>query len=221
MKRRKLRIESRMYAGKPIIGISGGIGSGKTFVAKLFSELGCLVISSDDMVHLVYKDSSVKQQLKRWWGGLVFQPNGDLDRSAVARKIFNSPEERKRLEHLIHPLVNQLRERTMEKASRDPAVTAFVWDTPLLFETHLDQHCDKLVFVDAPLELRQFRVQQTRGWTGDELTEREISQMPLDRKREMSHYTISNNADADYARGQVREKLTRILADSSQKTVPA
>src|SRR5438874_1785024 len=87
-----------VFEGKPIIGIAGGIGSGKTFVAKMFGEEGCLVINSDDMVRRVYHDETVKHTLKQWWGKMIFEPNGEIDRSAVARKIFNFPSERVRLE---------------------------------------------------------------------------------------------------------------------------
>src|SRR3954454_16237928 len=119
-----------MYHGKPIIGIAGGIGSGETFVAQLFGEMGCMVISSDNLVRQAYKDTTVKQQLKHWWGKLVFDPSGEVDRAAVPRKIFTAPSERQRLERLLHPIANQARERMMKQAADDPNVVAFVWDTP-------------------------------------------------------------------------------------------
>src|SRR5256885_17123393 len=105
-----------MFAGKPIIGIAGGIGSGKSTVAQAVGEMGCLVINSDQMARDAYKDPSVKSTLKQWWGKLVFDPSGEVDRSAVARKIFNYPSERQRLERLIHPIVNEHREKLMKSA---------------------------------------------------------------------------------------------------------
>jgi len=207
-----------MYHGKPIIGIAGGIGSGKSFVARLFGEMGCMVISSDDLVRQAYKDSAVKQQLKHWWGKLVFDPSGEVDRSAVARKIFTAPSERQRLERLLHPIANQARERMMKQAGDDPNVVAFVWDTPLLFETELNKLCDRVVFVDAPLELRERRVREKREWSREELLQRENLQLPLDNKRRMSHDVVVNTADADgllALREQVREVLSRTLAGNS------
>jgi dephospho-CoA kinase len=204
-----------VFEGKPIIGIAGGIGSGKTFVANVFGEEGCLVINSDDMVRRVYKDETVKHTLKQWWGKMIFDPNGEIDRPAVARKIFNMPSERQRLEKLVHPIVNQNRERMMNAAAADPAIKGYVWDTPLLFETKLDQHCDAVVFVDSPLEDRLARVRSERGWGPDELEAREKSQLPLDKKRELSHYSIANPADAgdaDRVRVQVKDVLSRVLA---------
>src|SRR5690242_12461400 len=121
-----------MDSGKPIIGIAGGIGAGKSTVAQMFAEMGCMVISSGEIVRQAYKESMIKQQLRKWWGPLVFSGDGEIDRSAVARKVFSMPEERRRLEQLLHPYANQVRERQMHAAGEDPNIVAFVWDTPLL-----------------------------------------------------------------------------------------
>jgi len=202
-----------MFSGKPIIGIAGGIGSGQSTVANLFGEAGCMVINSDQMARDAYKDPTVKSTLKQWWGKLVFDPSGEVDRSTVARKIFNSPSEKQRLERLIHPIVNDHREKLMKAAAGDPKVVAFVWDTPLLFETELNKLCDAVVFVDSPIADRLMRVKE-RGWDEQELARREKSQMPLDSKAKISHYSVANPADAgdaDSVRRQVREVLSRIL----------
>lgn len=203
-----------VYENKPIIGIAGGIGAGKSLVASLMREENCCVISSDEQVKQAYRDPSIKVALQKWWGKLVLDPSGEIDRGVVSRKIFNSASERQRLEMLIHPVVNKMRERLMQQAAADPKIVAYVWDTPLLFETGLDAHCDTVIFVDSPLSLRNKRVMETRGWADGELEKREILQMPLDKKRTASEYTVVNTADAGELRRQVREVLSRILAGS-------
>ena len=210
-----------MFEGKPIIGLAGGIGSGKTFVAKIFGEEGCLVIHSDEMVKHVYRDETVKHTLKQWWGKMVFDPNGDVDRSAIARKIFTFPSERQRLERLIHPLVNEHRQHLMKAAAHDPAIKAYVWDTPLLFETDLNKHCDAVVFMEADLATRLERV-KGRGWDEQELKRRENLQMTLDSKAKISDYSIANPAGQEVAevRRQVREVLSRILERVAAETGP-
>ena len=202
---------------RPVIGIVGGIGSGKSFIAKLFGELGACVINSDDAVHRVYLRDDVKRQLRDWWGDGVFDAGGAVDRRAVAKIVFADPSARKRLEALIHPLVHEDREAIMRAAESDPAVTAYVWDTPLLIETNLHTRCDAVVFVDAPPEVRVRRT-ALRGWNEAELARREISQMPLDNKRAISDYIISNTADAEAARKQVRQVFSRIQASSNRPT---
>lgn len=209
-----------MFAGKPIIGIAGGIGSGKSFVARLFGELGCFVIDSDELVRLAYQETAVRKTLRRWWGDVVFRPDGEINRSEIARRIFSDPAEKQRLEQLLHPLANSKRDRLMESVENISQVLAYVWDTPLLFETDLNRQCDAVVYVEAPLEARLARVAETRGWGGDELARREKLQLPLDKKQELSDYVIRNTADAGETRSQVREVLSRILAGSSQKQTP-
>ena len=120
---------------------------------------------------------------------------------------------RKKLEDLIHPIVAADRDRIMEQAAGDAQVKAYVWDTPLLFEAGLHEQCDAIVFVEAPALARVERVKRSRGWDEQELARRENLQVPLDKKREMSHHTIVNTADAAEARRQVRQVLSRILAE--------
>ena len=210
-----------MFAGKPVIGIAGGIGSGKSFVARLFGELGCLVIDSDTQVRAAYEDGRVKDVLRGWWGDEVITPGGEINREAVGRRVFADPAERRRLEALIHPMVDEARKRQMAAAANHPQVVAYVWDTPLLFEVGLAAQCDALVFVDAPMDQRLQRLRASRGWDEAELLRRQKLQWPLDTKREISDHAITNTADADYARGQVRDVLSRILARSSNGSRPS
>ncbi len=200
-----------VFDGKPIIGIVGGIGSGKSWVAKIFGELGCLVIDSDQLVRLAYDDPAVRATLRQWWGDEVFNADRSINRSAIAAKIFGNLSQRQLLEQLLHPWVNVQRKQLMQKAAGNAQVLAFVWDTPLLVESGLNSQCDAVVYVDAPPQVRLQRVQQSRGWDQAELDRREKWQMPLDKKREISDYVVVNTAEADRIRGQVREVLSQIL----------
>ena len=209
-----------MYNGKPVIGIAGGIGSGKSFVARVFDEQGCHVIDSDQQVREAYGDPRVRDALRAWWGDGVFNPDGTVNRSAIAKQVFTDAAERRRLEGLLHPLVAVAREREMAARAGDPQVFAFAWDTPLLFEVGLNAGCDAVVFVDAPWDIRLERVQRTRGWDALELLRREKLQMDLDRKKELSDYVVTNTADAGSVRDQVRHVLSRILAPSKTGADP-
>jgi dephospho-CoA kinase len=198
-----------LFHSKPIIGLAGGIGSGKSYVARLFQNEGCLVLSADDAVTAAYQSPAVQDQLRQWWGPDAFLPTGHVNRPFIARRIFNDPAERQRLEDLLHPLVTAARTAQMEQAPAD--TRAFVWDVPLLFETDLHLACDAVVFVDAPLDQRLARVRLHRNWSDDELLRREKLQMPLDKKRAMAQYVVVNTAGTDDTRRQVQEVLTRIL----------
>ncbi|MEM8874295.1 MAG: dephospho-CoA kinase [Planctomycetota bacterium] len=184
-----------MYANKPIIGIAGGIASGKTHVSRLFGAFGCMVISSDALVRTAYTHPAVKRAIMDMFGEDAFNPGGEVDRAAIGKAVFGDVEKRRQLEQLLHPIVNQVRLQRMQAGGDDPNVRAFVWDSPLLFETGLDKLCTAVVFVDAPGSVRASRAVE-RGWDEKELFRRENVQWPLDKKREKADYVISN-AGAD------------------------
>jgi len=206
-----------MYEGKPIIGLAGGIGSGKSYIAGLFAELGCGVIDSDAQVREVYRDPDVLSTIRSWWGDGVIGPDGQADRRGIAARVFDDPRERQRLEALIHPRVDALRRHRMKEFAIDPKIVAFVWDTPLLFEAGLQDRCDAVIFIETPFEERVKRVAGSRGWDASELQRREKLQWPLDRKREISDDVLQNTADAGDIRRQVRDVLSRVLARATQK----
>ncbi len=202
-----------LFCGKPIIGIVGGIGSGKSFVADLFGELGCLVIKSDEQVYQAYRLPEVKQTLREWWGEAVFDAAGEVRRQAVAQRVFVDPEQRQRLERLVHPIVTRLRDELMRSHANDAQVKAYLWDTPLLYEVGMDRECEAVVFVEAPREMRLKRLLLQRGWDAGELERRENSQMALDKKRELAQYRVVNTADAASTRRQVEVVLSRVLVN--------
>ena len=206
-----------MHANKPIIGLAGGIGSGKSFIARCFAEAGCYVIDSDKQVTAAYRDPHIQETLRQWWGGGTFTEAGETNRAFIANIVFSDPAQRARLEQLLHPWVNLARVREMAAAGKDGSVVAFVWDTPLLFEAGLAKECDCVVFIDVPAEIRRERVEQSRGWPPGELERRENLQWPLYKKRDLSDYVLSNTADAALARDQVRELIPRILAQVAQQ----
>jgi dephospho-CoA kinase len=201
-----------MYDRRPIIGVVGGIGSGKSLVTDEMGRCGAAVIRADDLVRAAYCEAGVGQMLRQWWGAAVIKPSGEIDRGWIAKRIFSNPGERDRLEQLLHPKVDAARRAAMVKMAQNPHINAFAWDTPLLAETGLYRLCDSVVFVEADLPTRAGRVAQSRGWDAAELDRRENSQIPLDRKREISDHVVNNSASADVTRGQVKDVFSRILA---------
>lgn len=200
---------------KPIIGIVGGIGSGKSLVASLMADLGSAVIDSDKAAREALEDPSVVATLRQWWGPSVLTPEGKPDRRAIGRKVFSNPADKEKLEGLIHPRVTEKRLRDTATAMANPAVTAVVWDTPLLFEVGLHRECTAVVFVKTPRQQRLDRVMQSRQWPPDELEKREKMQLPLDKKEQMADYVVDNSGDVTTLRRRVRDVFSLILAMTS------
>jgi dephospho-CoA kinase len=201
----------------PIIGLAGGIGSGKSAVAGILSRLGCVVCDADGLARQALRDPEIRDTVVAWWGPGVLDAAGEIDRAAVAAIVFSRPEDRARLESIVHPWVQARRKALFEQAPAD--ASALVIDAPLLFEAGLDAECDAVIFVDADRARRVARVSVRRGWNEQELDTREDSQLPLDEKRARSDYVISNNGDLQALAEQVHRILNEIVrsADADER----
>jgi len=197
---------------KPLIGLAGGIGSGKTTVASMLKELGAAVISSDALNREVLETPEVRRAIGQWWG--VLHTDGSVDRAALRRVISSDPEARRRLEQLTHPLVAERRLALTAQYAADPQTRAIVWDSPLLFEVGLADACDAVIFVEADESVRRERVARERGWSPEELRRLEETQKPLDFKRASADYRVVNNSDRDALRSQVERVFSQILSGS-------
>lgn len=196
----------------PVIGLAGGIGSGKSAVAGFLRESGCFVTNSDADARELLQEERVREQLIRWWGTAVLDAQGRVNRHAVADIVFRNPTQRERLEALVHPLVEERRREAWAAESARRSVPAFVIDAPLLFEAGLDRLCDAVIFVDAPLKDRLARVAADRGWSEAELIRREKNQLPLETKRQRSDYVVRNDGSLADLRRHVQSALDQILA---------
>ncbi|NNM87588.1 MAG: dephospho-CoA kinase [Phycisphaerae bacterium] len=203
---------------KPIIGLTGAIGSGKTCMAREFGRLGCLVIDSDDLAHQALNQPTVKTQLGQWWGAAIFDSStGQVDRSAVGRLVFADAAEMARLTALLYPQVAAMREKIMASAALDSKILAIVWDSPLLIENGLHTQCDAIIFVKASMQTRISRLKEDRGWDAQELLRREKMQLPLDKKEKLAHYYIDNDGDVAVGWRQVQSILARVIQNYSAK----
>ncbi len=202
-----------VVAGR-VIGLVGGIGAGKSQVARALEDLGFAVIDSDKEAKAALDRPEVRERLVKWWGDRVLEPTGRVDRKRVAEIVFSDPAQRTRLEELVHPLVKLRRSELVARAMADGALGVVV-DAPLLLEAGVDQECDYVVFVDAPLEVRETRV-RGRGWQAGELARREKAQLPLEEKRRRADITIVNDGSMEVLAGRVRAMLTRLMAQPTR-----
>lgn len=214
---------------KPVIGILGGIGSGKSTVAAEFAKLGCKVIDADEIAHELLDEPTVKEKVVGLFGRAILSAAADLDsaekidREKLAELVFAdadpaapAPASHKqgsplaRLNRIIHPLVLQRAEELIEKYNHQNQVKAIVLDMPLLVEVGWDKRCDKLIFVDCEQKLRLERAKKM-GFDKNQVKIRENFQISLDKKANVVDNTIENNSDFSALAKQVADIFSYIV----------
>jgi dephospho-CoA kinase len=204
-----------------ILGLVGGIASGKSVVANYLRDLGAVVLDADKAGHAVLREPAIIAALRNHWGDGILDASGQVSRRAVAKIVFGPGQEaeRKFLEELTHPRIEALLQQELEairNAPDPPPVVAI--DAALLFEAGWDKLCDKILFVDAPRDIRLERA-VARGWSTEQFKAREAAQLPPEEKRSRSHIVIRNARTLENIREVLR--LTwrhRLVADDSNRT---
>jgi dephospho-CoA kinase len=186
----------------PVIGLVGGIGSGKSTVAAAFGRLGALVINADRIAHQVLNSSEVRARIAAEFGADVIAPDGGIDRAILAKKAFTTSDQVLRLNAIVHPAVIDQTKGIIETAHREGNCPAVALDAPLIIEAGLRDLCDTLVFVEASDGLRAQRLQTGRGWDVKEIERREKFQESLIYKRQQADYTVDNNGSPEDAARQ-------------------
>ena len=192
-----------------VVGLTGGIGAGKTAVAHALAAHGAVVSDSDRTARELLTHPAVREKLVQWWGQGILNEAGQVDRSKVAQLVFTEPTQRGKLEKLIHPMIHEQRRHEMQHA-RAKHTRLFVIDAPLLIEAGLDRECDQIVFVDAPRDQRLARVLAKRGWDEAELTRREAAQLPLEEKKRRAGHVIVNDGNANHLMQQVLALIEKL-----------
>jgi dephospho-CoA kinase len=197
-----------------IVGIIGGIASGKSFVTRALVRLGAAALDADRAGHEVLDDAEVKQAIRSKWGDSVFQADGQVDRSAVAQRVFGpaaeGPENLAFLESITHPLIGEKLRRQAERLVEQGA-SIIVLDAAVLLKAGWNQFCDCLIFVDAPVQLRRQRAAD-RGWQAEDLDRREAAQIPVQEKKSRADYVIDNAGNEQQTLEQIR-RLWRHLRE--------
>src|SRR3954468_6108013 len=189
---------------KPVLGLVGGIGAGKSTVANALARHGGRIVAGDPLGHEALEQPDILARVAEIWRERgILTPAGQVDRKKFGRIVFPSPVERSRLEHLVHPYIEQRIREEIDKAVADPAVKFVVLDAAVMLEAGWDGVCDKLIYVDAPRPVRLERVQRQRKWTDQDLANREAVQMPADKKRERADVVIDNGGSPEATTAQV------------------
>jgi dephospho-CoA kinase len=190
-----------------VIGLTGSIGMGKTATARMFAEEGVPVSDSDAVVHQLYeKGGAAVASIAEAFPDVV--TDGGIDRQKLARHLAGRPDDFKKIEAIVHPLVRAEQENFLSQARRRKAPLA-VLDIPLLFETGRYRDVDKIVVVSAPQSVQRERVLARAGMTEEKFASILARQLPDAEKRARADFIVDSHRGFDHARAQVR----RIIAE--------
>jgi len=202
------------------IGLTGGIGSGKSTVARLLETLGACVIDADAIVHeLEGPGRPLAAEIAASFGPRVLRPDGAVDRERLGALVFRDAEARLRLNQLVHPRVGGEIARRAQ-AARNAAVPVLVLDIPLLLElrgqaasARAALGLDAVVVVWVPRETQIARLMGRDGFSQEEALRRVSSQMPLDEKRQLADHVIDNSGTRSDTERQVRVLWAKLLGE--------
>lgn len=197
----------------PVVGLVGGVGSGKSTLTRRAADLfGLAAIDGDAAGHRALDDHDVKIQIRRHFGDAVFTSEATVDRSVLAQKVFGSSNshasDKAALEQITHPFIrSEFREQiALAKAA---GAAAILLDAAVLFEAGWREFCDVVIFVDAPEHLRWSRIAD-RGWSETAWRRREASQLPLEEKRRLADAAIDNSGTLDNAAEALAGTIERL-----------
>lgn len=190
-----------------VIGLTGSIGMGKSATARMFAEEGVPVCDSDAVVHQLYeKGGAAVAPIAEAFPDII--ADGAIDRQKLARHLAGHPDDFKKIEAIVHPLVRAEQENFLSQARRRKAPLA-VLDIPLLFETGRYRDVDKIVVVSAPEAIQRERVMARPGMTEEKFASILARQLPDAEKRARADFIVDSDRGFDHARAQVR----RIIAE--------
>lgn len=198
-------IANLSHSRPKIIGLTGGIASGKSTVADLLIKKGYFLLCADQLAHKVLAKTEVIEQIKSVFGTHVIE-NNQIHRPKLAELVFNDSQQLKKLNQIIHPKVlEELLNQT--KAQKLPLV---FWDVALLFETGIDNYCDLTILVDVPLKTQKQRLKTRDGLDNQQIDQRIAAQMPLAEKRKKADFMIDNSGNLEQTKRNLHFVLNQI-----------
>ncbi|WP_447972927.1 dephospho-CoA kinase [Nitrospira sp. Kam-Ns4a] len=188
-----------------LVGLTGGLATGKSTVARLFQDCGAYVIDADELARQVVEPGKPAwRDIVRTFGSKVLRPDRSLDRAALARLVFSRPTALRKLNAIVHPRVAREQAKlTREIARKDPRAVV-IYDVPLLFEAGVDQRVDTTLVVTADRRTQLARLQARNGFSRTEALRRLRAQMPLARKVKLADYVLDGTLPLSKLRTAVR-----------------
>jgi dephospho-CoA kinase len=199
-----------------VVGLVGGMGSGKSSVAEEFTRRGARIVSGDHLGHEALAQPDIRAQVLERWGPVVLGKGGEVDRLKLAAIVFGNPAERQALEQLVFPWIERGLREEIAAAQDDPQVSLVLLDAAIMLEAGWDRLCDRLVYVHAPRDVRLRRLAAQRGWNAKEVEARESAQLALTDKVSRADYVIDNTGSPEQLARQVDDLLHRLRTECTK-----
>ena len=188
-----------------LVGLTGGVATGKSTVAKMFKQCGAVVIDADELAHEVVKPGKPAwQAIVTLFGKTMLNQDRSLNRQALGSIVFRNRTKRRQLERIIHPRVAREQARLTKQAARADPTAVVIYDVPLLFEAGIDTRVDKTLVVTADRETQLARLKKRNGLSRVEAIRRIRSQMPLSKKVRLADIVIDGTLSRHNAMKAVR-----------------
>ena len=192
---------------KLVVGLTGGVGCGKTTVAEMLQQLGAQVIDVDQAGRwAVEQNVGVREQIRTTFGDKVFISSDQIDRRQLGTIIFADPIQREKLNRIVHPVMLQrVRQLIREQLKINASGLYVIVDAALIFELGLDKEVDRTITVSAPLEICRQRIRRRNGLSAAEILQRMAAQLPIEEKIRRADYVLCNDGDLEILQGKVSE----------------
>ena len=188
-----------------LVGLTGGVATGKSTVANMFKQCGAVVIDADEIARIIVKpDKPAWRQIVRTFGRSVLAPDRTINRHALGAIVFRHPAKRRLLEQIIHPRVAREQARRTKLAARQDPHAVVIYDVPLLFEAGIDKRVDRTIVVTADRKNQISRLKRRNGLTRAEAIRRIKSQMPLSMKAHRADHVLDGVSAPSLLRAQIR-----------------
>jgi dephospho-CoA kinase len=193
-----------------LVGLTGGIASGKSTVAKILESLGAAIVNADTLAREVVEPGrEAWKDIVATFGTEILQPDQSIDRQKLRAIIFNNPDARRELESIIHPRVRALAEQRIRESTA-AGYSVIVYEVPLLFEGNLHEWLRPVILVACDIETQLERLQRRDGLDRGQAQKHIDAQMSLEEKRRLADYVIENNGSLDELKKQVEAVLEKI-----------
>lgn len=204
-----------------LVGLTGGIATGKSTVSAMFRALGCVVIDADLLAREVVEPGEpALTDIVRDFGAGVLQADGKLDRQALGAVVFGDADRRRRLETITHPRIRERFARRLQALADERFDGIVIFDAAVIVESGNWKTMDQLVVVVADDATQIARLQARDGIGREEALRRIGSQMPVSEKAKLAHYVIDNSGDHGATEAQVRQVHAALLADLAARRSP-